>query len=44
MQEYGLYFGKSEFYSLVRSVGGQWNDRASCLIYNNDGMRGNLRQ
>ena len=26
MQEYGLYFGKPEFYSLVRSVGGQWND------------------
>ena len=26
MQECGLYFGKPEFYDLVRSAGGQWND------------------
>lgn len=26
MQEYGLYFGTEDFYNLIRSVGGQWND------------------
>lgn len=26
MQEYGLYFGTSDFFSLIRSIGGQWND------------------
>lgn len=26
MEEYGIYFAKSYFYNLIRSVGGQWND------------------
>ena len=26
LQEYGLYFGKSSFYDLIKSIGGQWND------------------
>lgn len=26
MIEHGIYFGKEEFYELIRSIGGQWND------------------
>ena len=26
MQEHGLYFGSENFYNLIRSTGGQWND------------------
>ena len=36
MQEHGMYFGKSEFYQIIRDNGGVWNDSKErpliCLI------------
>ena len=36
MTEHGLYFLKSEFYDIIRQLGGQWNDSKArpivCLI------------
>lgn len=36
MTENGIYFAKSEYYQLIRSLGGQWNDKKErpivCLI------------
>ena len=26
MEEHGMYFGKNEFYQIIRNVGGVWND------------------
>ena len=36
MDKYTIYFGKSEFYDVIRKIGGQWNDSKErpivCLI------------
>lgn len=36
MKEHGMYFGKDEFYQIIRKIGGQWNDSKErplvCLI------------
>lgn len=26
MIEYGIYFGKKEFYEIIQNIGGEWND------------------
>ena len=26
MEEHGMYFGKNEFYQIIRNNGGVWND------------------
>ena len=36
MKEHGMYFGKKEFYQIIRNLGGTWNDSKErpilCLI------------
>lgn len=36
MREHGMYFGKEEFYQIIKDIGGQWNDSKErpivCLI------------
>lgn len=36
MKEHGIYFGKTNFFDLIRSIGGTWNDSKErplvCLI------------
>ena len=36
MEEHAIYFGKNSYYSIIRSIGGQWNDSKErpivCLI------------
>lgn len=36
MEEYSIYYGKSQFYDVIRSIGGEWNDSKErpivCLI------------
>ena len=26
MEEHGMYFGKKEFYQIIKNIGGTWND------------------
>lgn len=26
MEEHGMHFGKTEFYQIIRNIGGAWND------------------
>lgn len=34
MLEHGIYFGKNEFYDIIRNIGGEWNDSKERPIVN----------
>ncbi len=33
VEEHGMYFGKIEFYQIIRNIGGTWNDSKESLLY-----------